>query len=71
MAEKIYESTIKEDGKFKLECPECYYELLIDDAEKDDVFECSDCGTPFTVVDVSEDKIQIQPVIFDEEDWRE
>ena len=71
MAEKIYESTIKEDGKFKLECSECYYENLIEDAEKDDIFECKDCGSPFTIVDVSDDKIQFKAVVFDEEEWRE
>lgn len=71
MAEKIFESTEKEDGKFKLECSECYFENLIEDAEKDDVIECKDCGTPFTIVDVSDDKIQFKAVVFDEEEWRE
>ncbi len=71
MAEKIFESTKKEDGKFKLECSECYWENEIEDAEKEDVFECKDCGTPFTIVDVSDDKIQFQAVVFDDEDWRE
>jgi peptide subunit release factor 1 (eRF1) len=71
MAEKIYESTTKEDGKFKLECSSCYFENLLEDAEKDDVFECEDCGAPFTIVDVSDDKIQFKAVVFDEEEWRE
>ena len=73
MAEKIYESTKKEDGKFKLECSECYFMNPFEggDAEKDDVFECKDCGAPFTIVDVSDDKIQFQAVVFDEEEWRE
>ncbi len=71
IAEKIYESTKKEDGKFKLECSECYWENLLEDAEEDDVFECQDCGAPFTIVDVSDDKIQFKAVVFDEEEWRE
>ena len=71
MAEKILVSTEKVDGKFKLECSECYFETLLDDAEKDDVFECEDCGVPFTIVDVSDDKIQFKAVVLDEEEWRE
>jgi peptide subunit release factor 1 (eRF1) len=71
MAKKIYESTEKDGGKFKLECSECYFENLIDDAEVDDVIECKDCGTPFTIVDVSDNKIQFKAVVFDEEEWRE
>ena len=71
MAEKIYESTKKEDGKFKLECTECFWETLVEDAEEEDVIECEDCGTPFTIVSVSDDKLQFQPVVFNEEDWRE
>ena len=71
MAEKIFEATKNEDGKFKLECSSCYFENLIEDAEKDDVFECEDCGAPFTIVDVSDDKIQFKAVVFDEEEWRE
>ena len=71
MSEKIYESTEKEGGKFKLECSSCYYENLIEDPEEDDVFECKDCGAPFTIVSVSADKIQFKEVVFDEEDWRE
>ena len=71
MAEKICESTKKEDGKFVLECSSCYFEFPIEDPEKDDVIECEDCGSPFTIVDVSDDKIQFQPVVFDEEEWRE
>lgn len=71
MAEKIYESTKKEDGKFKLECSSCYFENLLEDVEKDDVFECQDCGAPFTIVDVADDKIQFKAVVFDEEEWRE
>ena len=71
IAEKIYESTEKEGGKFKLECSSCYFENLIEDPEKDDVFECKDCGTPFTIVEVSEDKVKFTEVVFDEEDWRE
>jgi len=71
MAEKIYESTKNEDGLFLLECSSCYWENLIEDAEKDDVFECKDCGAPFTIVDVSDDKIKFKAVVFDEEEWRE
>ena len=71
MAEKILESTEKEDGKFKLECSECYFEFMVDDVEKDDVVECEDCGAPFTILDVSSDKIKFQAVVFDEEDWSE
>jgi len=71
MAEKIYESIKKEGGKFKLECSECYFENLIEDPEVDDVIECQDCGSPFTIVDVSDDKIKFQAVVFDEEEWRE
>ena len=70
MAE-IYESTKNEDGKFKLECSSCYFENMLEDAEKDDVFECEDCGAPFTIVDISDDKIQFKAVVFDEEEWRE
>lgn len=70
MAEKIHEVT-KEDGVFKIECSECYFENLIEDAEKDDVIECEDCGAPFTIVDVTDDKIKYKPVVFDEEEWRE
>ena len=71
MAEKIYEGIKTEDGKFKLECAECYWENLIEDAEVDDVIECQDCGAPFTIVEVSDDKIKFQAVVFDEEEWRE
>ena len=71
MAEKIYEGTKTEDGKFKMECSECYFENLIEDAEVDDVFECQDCGAPFTIIDASDDKIQFTAVVFDEEEWRE
>ena len=73
MAEKIYESVKNKDGKFELECSECYFPNVFEDAEaeKDDVFECKDCGAPFTIVDVTEDKIQFKPVVFDEEEWRE
>ena len=73
MAEKIYESVKNEDGKFELECSECYFPNLFEDAdaEKDDVFECKDCGAPFTIVDVSDDKILFKAVVFDEEEWRE
>ncbi|MFX0071368.1 MAG: hypothetical protein ACFFAO_09795 [Candidatus Hermodarchaeota archaeon] len=71
MAEKIYEGTKNEDGKFKLECSSCYWENLIEDAEKDDVIECEDCGAPFTIVDVADDKILFKAVVFDEEEWRE
>jgi len=73
MAEKLFESTKKEDGTFELECSECYFMNVFQDgeAEVDDVFECKDCGAPFTIVDVSADKIKFQPVVFDEEEWRE
>jgi peptide subunit release factor 1 (eRF1) len=71
MPEKIYESVKKEDGKFELECSECYFQNVFENAEKDDVFECKDCGAPFTIVDVSDDKIQFKAVVFDEEEWRE
>ena len=71
MAEKIYESTKQEDGTFKLECSACYWENVIEDVEEEDVIECEDCGTPFTIVSVSDDKIQFKAVVFDEEDWRE
>ena len=67
----ILESTEKEDGKFKLKCSECFFEFVVDDPEKDDVFECEDCGAPFTIVEVSDDKIQFEAVVFDEEEWRE
>ena len=70
MAE-IYEGTKNEDGKFKLECSSCYFVNLIEDVEKDDVIECEDCSAPFTIVDVSDDKILFKAVVFDEEDWRE
>ena len=42
-----------------------------EDPEKDDVYECDDCGAPFTIVDVSDGKVQFTPVVFDEEEWRE
>ena len=71
MAEKIYESTEKEEGKFKVECPSCFFENLVEDPEEDDVIECEDCGAPFTIVDITEDKIKYKPVVFDEEEWRE
>jgi len=72
MSEKIYESTEKVDGKFKLECSECYYpDNLLENPEKEEVFECRDCGSPFTIVDVSEDKVRYKAVVFDEEEWRE
>lgn len=71
MAEKIYESVKKENGKFELECSDCYFQNVFENAEKDDVFECKDCGSPFTIVDVSDDKIQFKAVVFDEEEWRE
>jgi len=71
MAEKIYEATKTEDGKYKLECSECYFVNLIEDVEKDDVIECEDCLAPFTIVEVSDDKIKFQAVVFDEEEWRE
>ena len=71
MAEKTFESTKKEEDNFKLECSSCYFEFLVEDAEKDDVVECEDCGAPFTIVDVSDDKVQFQAVVFDEEEWRE
>ena len=69
MAEKIYEATKTEDGKFKLECSECFFENLIEDVEVDDVIECEDCLAPFTIVEVSDDKIKFQAVVFDEEEW--
>ena len=71
MAEKIFESTKNEEGKFIMECSSCYFENLIENPEKDDVYECEDCSAPFTIVDVSDDKIQFKAVVFDEEDWRE
>ncbi|MFX1239161.1 MAG: hypothetical protein ACFFAS_01340 [Promethearchaeota archaeon] len=70
MAEKIYESK-KEDGKFKLECSECFFENLVEEVEIDDVIECEDCGAPFTIVEISDDVIKYQAVVFDEEEWRE
>jgi hypothetical protein len=71
MAEKIYEAIKNEDGKYKLECSECYFVNLIEDVEVDDVIECEDCLAPFTIVDVSDDKIKFKAVVFNEEEWRE
>ena len=71
MAEKIYESTEKEGDKFKVECPSCFFENLIEDPEEDDVIECEDCSAPFTIVEVTDDKVRFKEVVFDEEDWSE
>ena len=71
LTENIFEAEKQEDGKFKLECSSCYFEFLIEKPEKDDVYECEDCGAPFTIVDVSDDKLKFQAVVFDEEEWRE
>ncbi len=66
-----FEAKKRKDGKYVLECQSCYFEMVIDKPEKDDVIECADCGAPFTIVEVSGDKVRFQPVVFDEEDWRE
>lgn len=66
-----FEGKKNADGKFVLECQSCYFENLIENPEKDDVYECEDCGSPFTIVSVSGDTMKFQAVVFDEEDWRE
>ena len=71
MAEKVLESTKKEGDNYLLECSECFFEFEVEGAEKDDIFECEDCGAPFTILEVSDDKIKYQAVVFDEEEWRE
>ena len=71
MAEEIYEGTKTEDDKYKLECSSCYFENIIENPEVDDVFECEDCLAPFTIVEVTDDKIKFKAVVFNEEEWRE
>ncbi len=56
----------------KVSCPECGAEIQAsDDVMIKEILSCPDCGLELEVVKIEADRIEIQKILIEKEDWGE
>lgn len=56
----------------KVECPECGAEFEVpDDVMLREVITCPDCGLELEVKEIREDRVKVEKIVLEREDWGE
>ncbi len=56
----------------KVSCPECGAEIEApDDVMLKEILSCPDCGLELEVVKIEGDKLELQKILIEKEDWGE
>ena len=56
----------------KVNCPECGAEIQApDDVMLKEILSCPDCGLELEVVKIESDKLELQKILIEKEDWGE
>lgn len=56
----------------KVSCPECGAEIdAADDVMLKEILSCPDCGLELEVTKIEDDKVELQKIFIEKEDWGE
>jgi alpha-aminoadipate carrier protein LysW len=56
----------------RVSCPECGAEIqAADDVMLKEILSCPDCGLELEVVEIQGDKLELQKIFIEKEDWGE
>ena len=56
----------------KVSCPECGAEIVApDDVMLKEILSCPDCGLELEVVKIEADRLELQKILIEKEDWGE